>query len=94
MTAGRRTEAQVRGDLETEREQLAKALHALRGELGEAANLRKKLKAKLPLVAGSAAAAGFVAAGGIGATMRYVAQRGRDGREKVRAGRWSLLHRR
>jgi len=76
-----------------EREELAKAVDALRGELGEAANLGKKLKAKLPLVAGGAASAGFVAAGGIGATMRYLARRGRDGRSQARADRFAWRNR-
>jgi hypothetical protein len=37
-----------------------------------------KLKERLPLAAAGAAAAGFVLSGGIGATMRYVARRGRE----------------
>jgi len=65
---------EIRGQIEAEREQLAGAVDHLRGELGAATNLR----AKLPMLAGGAAAAGFVLAGGVGATMRYLARRGRE----------------
>jgi hypothetical protein len=37
-----------------------------------------KLRAKLPVAAAGALSAGFVLAGGIGATMRYFARRGRE----------------
>ena len=90
---GTRTTAQVRSDIEAQREQLAGAVEHLRDELGEAADITGKLKSKLPIVAGAAASAGFVLAGGIGATMRYFARRGREGDEKVRLGRWSILDR-
>jgi hypothetical protein len=93
MPATVRTEEQVRKDIEAEREQLAGAVEHLRGEVGQATNLTGKLRAKLPLVAGGAAAAGFVLAGGIGATMRYFARRGRDGHETARVGRRSLRNR-
>jgi hypothetical protein len=94
MAAARaRTPEEVRTDIEAEREQLASAVEHLRGELGTAADLTGKLKSKLPLVAGGAASVGFVLAGGIGATMRYIARRGRDGHEKARVGRWSLRDR-
>jgi len=73
-----RTESQVRSDIEREREQLADAVEHLRGELGEATDIGGKLKSKLPVVAGAAASAGFVLAGGIGATMRYFARRSRE----------------
>ncbi len=76
MPANTRTLEQVRHEIETEREQLADAVQQLRGELGVGA----KLKAKLPLVVAGASAAGFVVAGGVGATMRYLARRGRERR--------------
>lgn len=88
-----RTPEQVRNDIEAERDRLAGAVDHLRGELGEAANVTGKLRAKLPAVAGGAATVGFVLAGGIGATMRYFARRGRYGHEKARVGRWSLRDR-
>ncbi len=84
-----RTPEQVRGDIASEREQLAHAVEGLRDELKIAA----KLKAKLPLAAAAAAGAGFVLSGGIGATMRYLARRGREGHEQARVGRWSLRNR-
>ena len=88
-----RTPEQVRADIEAEREQLADAVEHLRGSVDEATNITGKLKAKLPIVAGAAASAGFVLAGGVGATMRYFARRGREGNERVRVGRWSVLDR-
>ncbi len=65
---------QIQREIEAEREQLAGAVDQLRGELGVAA----KLKAKLPLLAGGAMAAGFVVSGGIGAGMRLLARRSRE----------------
>jgi uncharacterized protein involved in propanediol utilization len=73
-----RTESQVRSEIEREREHLAEAVDHLRGELGEATDIGGKLRSKLPLAAGAAASAGFVLAGGIGATMRYFARRSRE----------------
>jgi hypothetical protein len=88
-----RTPEQIRKDIEAEREQLATAVEELRGSLGEATDVAGKLKAKLPLVAGAAAGAGFVLSGGIGATMRYFARRGRESNERVRVGRFSIFDR-
>jgi len=92
-TTNGRTAEQVRQEIEAEREQLASAVEHLRDELGEATDVAGKLRTKLPLVAVGAASAGFVLAGGIGATMRYFARRGREGHEKARLGRWSLSDR-
>jgi hypothetical protein len=69
-----RTQEQIRSDIETEREQLASAVENLRSSIGEATDIRKKL----PILAAGAASVGFVLAGGIGATMRYFARRGRE----------------
>lgn len=80
-------------EIEDEREHLAEAVEHLRDELGEATDIGGKLNAKLPLLAAGAASAGFVLAGGIGATLRYFARRGREGSEKARVGRFSLLDR-
>jgi hypothetical protein len=88
-----RTPEQIRRDLEQERDELATAVERLRDELGEATDIAGKLRAKLPLAAAGAAGAGFVLAGGIGATMRYLARRGREGTEKAHVGRWALLDR-
>jgi hypothetical protein len=77
--AGNRTPEQIRADIDDERRRLADAVENLRGSLGEATDITGKLKAKLPLAAAGAASAGFVLAGGIGATMRYFARRSREG---------------
>lgn len=91
--ADSRTPVEVRKDIESERDELAHAVEHLRGELGEATDIAGKLRSKLPVVAAGAASAGFVLAGGIGATMRYFARRSREGSEKARVGRFSLLDR-
>ena len=88
-----RTPEQIRTELSTERDQLAGAVEQLRDELGEATDITGKLQSKLPLVAAGAASAGFVLAGGIGATFRYFARRGRENEEKLRIGRWSIFDR-
>lgn len=85
---GRSTE-DVRRDIAAERNELAGAVEELRAGIGVAANLR----GKLPLIAASALGAGFVLAGGVGATMRFVARRGREGRERVKLGRFSVVDR-
>jgi len=69
-----RTPEQIRNELDAERTELAEAVVQLRGELGAAANVTGRLKAKLPVAAGAAASVGFVLAGGVGATMRYFAR--------------------
>jgi hypothetical protein len=90
-----RTQEQVQTELDAQRTELADAVEQLRGELGAAANISGKLKAKLPAAAGAAASVGFVLAGGVGATMRYFARRGRESEsdEKLRIGHWSIRHR-
>lgn len=93
MATDQRKPVDVRKDIESEREHLAEAVEHLRDELGEATDIAGKLRSKLPVVAAGAASAGFVLAGGIGATMRYFARRGREGNEKARVGRFSLLDR-
>lgn len=88
-----RTPEQIRAELAVERAQLAEAVEQLRTELGEATDISGKLKSKLPTVAAGAASTGFVIAGGIGATARYFARRGREHQESARVGRWSLRKR-
>jgi len=92
-TTNGRTPEQVRLEIEAERQQLADAVEYLRDELGEATDITGKLRAKLPVVAVGGVSAGFVLAGGVGATMRYFARRGREGHEKARLGRFSLFDR-
>jgi hypothetical protein len=81
-----RTTDDVRREIEREREQLASAVEDLR----EAADLTSKLRTKLPAVAAGGAATGFVLAGGVGAAMRLLARRGREGTTKVQVGRFRL----
>jgi hypothetical protein len=73
-----RTPEVVRREIETEREQLAHAVDELREGLGEVTDVTGKLRAKLPAVAAGALGAGFFLAGGVGATMRFLARKGRD----------------
>jgi hypothetical protein len=73
-----RTPETIRRDIETERQQLAGAVESLRSELARAADIGGKLRANLPVVAAGALGAGFFLAGGIGATMRLLARRGRE----------------
>jgi Protein of unknown function (DUF3618) len=84
-----RTAEQVRRDIEAERDQLAEAVDDLRDGL----NFSGKLRAKLPVVAVGALGAGFFLAGGVGATMRLLARRGREGTTKAKFGPFSLVDR-
>jgi hypothetical protein len=84
-----RTPEQVRRDIEAERERLADAVDDLRSEM----DVNAKLRGKVPLAAAAALGAGFVVSGGIGATMRLVMRRGREGRTKARFGPFSLVDR-
>ena len=88
-TTDNRSTEQVRRDIEAERERLADAVDDLRSGLSP----DKMLKGKLPIAAGAAFGAGFLLAGGIGATMRLIFRRGREGDEKARFGRFSFVDR-
>jgi Protein of unknown function (DUF3618) len=77
-SANGRTPDAVRREIERERDQLAHAVEELRDGLGEATDVAGKLRAKLPVVAAGALGAGFFLAGGIGATMRFLARKGRE----------------
>jgi hypothetical protein len=87
------TEKELRQELSEERARLAEAVDHLRDEIGEAADVGGKLKAKLPLVAGAAFAVGFLKAGGVGATARLFARRSREGDEKAAVGRFRVVDR-
>ena len=86
-------ERRLRRELSAEREQLADAVEELRAELGEATNIGGKLRSNLPVATAGALGVGFIAAGGIGATMRLIMRRGREGTQKAKVGRFSLLSR-
>jgi hypothetical protein len=88
-----RTAEQVRRDIEAEREQLADAVDDLRAGIGEATDINGMLRSRLPIVAAGALGAGFFLAGGIGATMRLLARRGREGKTKAKLGPFSLVDR-
>lgn len=90
-TRNGRSAGEVRRDIEAERERLAVAVDDLRAGLGEATNVSAKLKGRLPIATAAALGAGFVLAGGIGATMRLIMRRGREGRTKARFGPFSLV---
>lgn len=88
-----RTPEAIRREIAAERDRLADAVGDLRAGLGDVADVGGKLRAKLPLAAAGAAGAGFLLAGGVGATMRLIFRRGREGRETARVKRFSLVDR-
>jgi hypothetical protein len=85
-TTKNRTAEQVRRDIEAERDRLARAADDLRAGMDVNAQLRGKLR----VAAAAALGLGFVVSGGIGATMRLLMRRGREGRTKARFGPFSL----
>ena len=88
-TSNSRTAEQVRRDIEAEREGLAVAADDLRAGM----DVNAKLKGKLPVAAAAALGVGFVVSGGIGATMRLLMRRSREGTTKARFGPFSLVDR-
>lgn len=89
----RRTTEQVRHEIALERQSLAAAVEQLRRDLHTAVDVSTKLKSNLPLALLCAGTAGFVFAGGIGATARYLAHRGRDTHMQTRGSRLALIGR-
>ena len=88
-TTNSRSTEQVRRDIEAERERLGLAVDDLRAGM----DINAKLKDKLPVAAAAALGIGFVVSGGIGATMRLLMRRSREGRTKARFGPFSLVDR-
>jgi hypothetical protein len=76
-TATRSAEV-VRGEIARERTELARAIEQLRSDLGSTLDLRRKVGSRVAVMAPAAFAAAFVMSGGVGATMRYLARRGRE----------------
>lgn len=90
MATGRkRSPEEVRLHIEAERDRLAASVDNLRDDVGRMASL----KGKLPAATAAAFGVGFVAAGGIGAIMRLVMRRGREGKTKAKFGPFSLVDR-
>jgi hypothetical protein len=83
------TPSELRRELAAERERLVESMERLRGSLDVGATVRPRL----PLVLAGAFAVGFVLSGGIGATMRLLARRGREGHARARLGRLVLVER-
>ena len=73
-----RTPDVVRREIEREKMELEEAVEQLKNGLGDATDVAGKLRGKLPVVAAGALGAGFFLAGGIGATMRLLARKGRE----------------
>ena len=90
---GRSTE-EVRRDIARARDELASSVEALREGIATATDVSAKLRARLPAAAAGALGAGFVLAGGIGAVMRLLARRSREGDERARVGPFSIVDRR
>jgi hypothetical protein len=89
MAAETRSPEQVRTEIESERERLAKAVDDLRNGL----DVGGAVRAKLPVFAAAALGAGFVLSGGIGATVRLLMRKSREGETKARVGRFRLVDR-
>lgn len=93
---GHRSQEQVREAIARERERLTEAVGELRDELGDATDVAARMRGRLPVLAAGALGLGFVLGGGVGATMRYAARRGRehDADERLSAGRFAVVERR
>ena len=78
--AERRSQEVVRGEIAVERERLATAVDELRNRLGEATDVQRQVRSRIAVLAPAAFATAFVVSGGVGATMRYFARRGRERR--------------
>jgi hypothetical protein len=70
-------EETIRGEIRTERAELAEAVGELRGAVARIKRIGTKLKSKQALGAGGAVALGFVKAGGVGALARVIRRRKR-----------------
>jgi hypothetical protein len=93
MATEPRNAESIRRDIEHERNELARSVDELRASVKDATDVRSKLAANLPVVAAGALAAGFVVSGGIGATVRLIFRRGREGDTVARVGRFKLIDR-
>ncbi|CAN5115880.1 hypothetical protein BH20ACT13_BH20ACT13_10350 [soil metagenome] len=78
--ADTRSPEAVRSEIAVERERLATAVDDLRSRLGEATDVQRQVGSRISILAPAAFATAFVISGGVGATMRYFARRGRERR--------------
>ncbi len=88
-----RTAGDIKREIEQERNELARSVESLRSEIKQATDVRAHLSRHLPIAAGVALGAGFLLAGGVGATVRLVFRRGREGSTKARFGRFVVVDR-
>jgi hypothetical protein len=93
MATDPRNAESIRREIEHERNELARSVDQLRASVKEVTDVRSKVGANLPVVAAGALAAGFVLSGGIGATMRLIFRRGREGSTMARFGRFVVVDR-
>jgi len=82
-----RTTQDIRRELDHERRELADAVHDLRGGV----DLTGPIRSRLPLLAAGALGAGFLLSGGLGATLRLLARRSREGKRKAQVGRFRVV---
>jgi hypothetical protein len=68
----------IRREIAVERRLLTDAVGDLRAHVGTVTDLDRRLRSRLAILAPVAFLTGFVVSGGIGATMRSLARRGRD----------------
>jgi hypothetical protein len=93
MAHSNRKPEDIRREIETERTELARSVEQLRSSLRDATDVGAKLRANLPVATAVALGAGFVLSGGIGATMRLLFRRGREGSTLARIGRFVVVER-
>jgi hypothetical protein len=88
---------EVRAEIREERRRLAESLDELRSGIDDVTDLRSQLEGRiapvLPLALLATFAAGFVLAGGIGATVRLALRISREGRVVAKLGRFALVDR-
>jgi hypothetical protein len=87
------TVPELRRQIADERERLTSSIESLREKADLGAQLKAKLNARLPVLVLAAFGAAFVLGGGLGATMRLVFRRQREGKQTARIGRLVLLDR-
>jgi hypothetical protein len=70
MPTNGRSAEDVRRELEDERNQLVGAVEDLRREVHDVTDVKKRIRKNVPLATAVALGAGFLLAGGVGATFR------------------------